>query len=133
MPTHFTGSLILALYAALDSVAGIMHTLLTVLFAYWRVQDSQLSISETPVEFELEVHSHVVKGMTVGIDVFWSMIMLLIVSGIPSCAQQMEATVALLVSQTVSRSRHPKVSVVGYGWIGGVLTDVRHDLQQRDV
>ncbi|KAI9460318.1 hypothetical protein HD554DRAFT_2041691 [Boletus coccyginus] len=69
MPTHFTGSLIPALYAALDSVAGIMHTLLAVLFAYWRVQDSQLSISETPVEFELEVHSQVVK---VSIGMLWS-------------------------------------------------------------
>lgn len=108
MPTHFTGSLIPALYAALDNVAGIMHTLLAVLFAYWRVQDSQLSISETPVEFELEVHSQVVK---VSNGMLWSTmvaIVLLIVSGIPSCAQQMDATVALLVSQTVSRSGHPK-------------------------
>ncbi|KAF8124740.1 hypothetical protein EV363DRAFT_1353542 [Boletus edulis] len=103
MLIHFTGSLILMPYETLDCI-GTVHALLTVLFAYVLAQDSQLSISERTVVFELAVHSHVVKGMPVGIGKLWGimvMVVILVVTGRRSCVQQMEATVALLVSQMI--------------------------------
>jgi len=45
-----------------------MHTPLTVLSAYLRAQGSQLSSANTPVELDLDVHSHFMEGhLPVGI------------------------------------------------------------------
>lgn len=59
------------------------------------------------VVFEL-VHLHVVEGMSVGIGVLWGVkvtVVLPVVYGTPSCAQQMETTVALFASQTATETQ----------------------------
>ena len=110
MLTHLTGPFILVLCAALDSITGGEHALSSMPsigdVRYLSTQDCQLSISEKPVAFELVVHLHIVEGIPVGVGISEAdqrgvmvTAVLLIVSGTPSFPQQMEATVALFVSQ----------------------------------
>lgn len=104
MPMHLKVPFVLALCAAplvLDAVAdadadtvgaGVKHTLLKVVFPYRLTQDSQFPISEAPVEFELGVHSHVVKVVLTGVAMLWvatAWVVLLVVAVVPICAQQM--------------------------------------------
>lgn len=94
-------------------VAGDTHKLSTVVFSYGRTQAIQTLMMS--VEFGPTAHSHIVVGMSVGsggvfvvVLVIRPVIMaLLIVTGVILliCAQQMEATVALLLSQNTTKTR----------------------------
>lgn len=104
MLIHFTGLMLCAALTDLDCISGQVHVLWVVLSPNWWAQLNQ--ISTLPVlkllAFVVTAHSHIVEGIPVGIDVpFGVMVMvaLLVVTEASTCLQQMEATVALLLSQ----------------------------------